>query len=198
MFYLISVDIDGMVKMMKKHLWLIILVVVSCAVLIAFFILQHNSLTLQFRKHGYAINEIEKIYISKTDDHIEYAVCRTKNKEGNTVLVLAEKNKIGLWIIAKTKEITDENPFVSIALLNISDISRYDYDFDMSERCEWHYFYCGNDAIKSISTLHAHMPKNVAVNVRQAGAEYIIHIISFEQLDLDVRTVLCDCEFVAS
>lgn len=188
----------GVEKLKKKHFCLVIILLIICCTAIITFNLQQNSLTLQFKKQGYDTNDIEEIYISACNDNTEYAVCATNTAEGNPVIVLAEKNSLGFWRITKAKKIADENPFDAIALLNVSDISRFDYDSDMTQRCQWHYFYCGNDAIKSLDTLQTLMPENVAVNVRQAGSEYLIHVIAFEQTDLDVRAVLCENAFVAS
>lgn len=198
MFSAISVDMGGVEKLMKKHFCLVIILLIICCTAIITFNLQQNSLTLQFKKQGYDTNDIEEIYISTCNDNTEYAVCATNTAEGDPVLVLAEKNSLGFWRITKAKKIADENPFDAIALLNVSDISRFDYDSDMTQRCQWHYFYCGNDAIKSLDTLQTLMPENVAVNVRQAGSEYLIHVIAFEQTDLDVRAVLCENALVAS
>lgn len=44
---------------------------------------------------------------------------------------------------------------------------------------EWHMLYYGNNAIKLIEFLPGQIPENVAIDIRQAGNIYSIHLINF-------------------
>ena len=44
---------------------------------------------------------------------------------------------------------------------------------------EWHFAYCGNNAVAKIDLQTGQIPENVTVNIQQAGNTYWIHAISF-------------------
>lgn len=168
-----------------------IVTVSICFLLVAFIVLQQSSFQLALSFAGLSSKQIQ--YVEKLDeDQTIFKVFQTTTKEGELALVRTEKNDLGFWQVVDIETPTEEDPFINMAWIGSATMRRYDEAAIGIREREYHFAYCGNDAIKTVE-LHEHqLPKNAAVNIQQAGEFYLIHIIAFasEEFALSIRSAL--------
>lgn len=113
------------------------------------------------------------------DGKAEFKIFQTTTKEGELALVCAQKPESGVWEIARSKNTAEDMPYISIPWVGDSQTRKYNrWDTEVKE-VEYHYAYCGNDAVKAITLEPEQLPKNAAVNIRQEGSFYLIHVVVY-------------------
>lgn len=142
-----------------------------------------------------AISYIEQRSIDGNGD--EFSVFRTRTNEGNLALVYALRDKFGFWHIDRIKSADATQKYTSIAWVEGAGIRRFSHLEKPSFEKEWHFVYCGDDAVKAIEIFPEQLPNNSAVNIQQSGEFYVIHLVIFssESVDLnllDLREVLIE------
>lgn len=133
-----------------------------------------------------AISYVEQLDIDSNGD--EFCVFQTRTSEGNLALVYATRDKLGFWHIDRIKRASATPKYTSLAWVEGAGIRRFSHVEVPTFEQEWHFVYCGDDAIKSIELLPGQLPDNSTVNIQQTGKTYLIHLIVFssEELDLDM------------
>ena len=123
----------------------------------------------------------------------QFKVFQATTEDGALVLAYAEKSEdSGTWEITRSESTTEAVPYIRLAWFGDTQTRKYNrWDTKVTET-EWHYAYCGNDAVKAIVLDSEQLPENVAVNIRQEGRFYLIHVVVYavENFSLDVRAVL--------
>ncbi len=147
------------------------------------------------------ISYVEQLDIDSNGD--EFCVFQTRTNEGNLALAYATRDILGFWHINRIKSASATQKYTSLAWVKGAGIRRFSHlDAPIFEQ-EWHFVYCGDDAIKSIELLPGQLPSNSTVNIQQTGENYLIHLIVFssEELDLDMlnlRELLIQSGYVAA
>jgi|GEM_PF-635573 len=160
----------------------IILLFVLIFLVIGFFVLQTYSLSLGLVRAGLNPGDVETIEHSYDSVMKEFKVIKTSSKEHEIVLALVNKDSMGFWKVKNTSEATSARPnLVEIAWMRDAGARRFTHTENAIFENEWHYAYYGTNAAKLIEFLPGQIPDNVAVNIRQAGQKFWIHLISFSE-----------------
>ena len=146
------------------------------------------------------ISYVEQLDIDSNGD--EFCVFQTRTREGDLALAYATRDKLGFWHVNRVKSANATQKHTSLAWVKGAGIRRFSHlDAPIFEQ-EWHFVYCGDDAIRSIELLPGQLPNNSTVNIQQTGETYLIHLIVFssEELDLDMlnlRELLIHSGYIA-
>ncbi len=144
-----------------------------------------------------AINDLKSgdiVYSGIDDNGNEYRVIEATQRN-NMVLAYLSKNKLGIWSLSSSATYDKSTgQLASIGWMKEAGIKRFSAADNPIFEMEWHRLYYGEDAIKTISFLPGQIPENVAINIRQAGSQYSIHLISYESPDIlnriDMKEIL--------
>ena len=167
-----------------------------------FFILQANSLTIALKQADLNTGTVTYIEELDSDNGTLYKVLKTTSDTGALALVRMYRSNLGFWKVEDIELSNSEKgyDFVSLAWMKHASIRRFSFQDTPDFEREWHYVYCGNNAIKEIEPLAEFLPRNVTVNVQQAGESYLIHIITYANPDetgtIDMYTILKQNGFV--
>lgn len=134
-----------------------------------------------------SITCIEQLSVDSNGDPFSVFQCRTK--AGELALVHATKDGLGFWHIQRIKTTTASERCTSIAWVEGAGIRRFSPSDDPVFENEWHFVYCGDDAVQELKFLPGQLPDNSTVNIRQSGAFYIIHLILFSSESMDTETL---------
>lgn len=189
--------------MKRKVLWIGSIVVVLMAAV--FLIWRANSLRLALSGAGLCADAITEIVELDADSNGEvFQILKTTSETGEIALVRVVKNTLGFWRVETINTIRREEQmdYVSIAWVKGAGARRFTHLENAEFENEWHYVYCGEDAVKKIEFAAGELPHNVTVNIQQAGEFYLIHMITFadpEELGgFNIRTLLEKNGFVGS
>lgn len=176
--------------MQKKYVFAVICLIIIISV---FCIWRHFSLQISLRSSNFSTNAIS--YIEKMDidsNGKAFAILRTKTKQGFIALVHVVKNDLGFWRVERSKVATDQQSYISISWVKGVGARRFSHLDNAIIEKEWHFVGCGNDAMKTIAFLPEQFPENSAINIQQAGSEYIIHqiTVSSEATECNIREIL--------
>ena len=164
--------------------------------LLIFSVIRANSLTFALQREGLdatAFSYVKELDIDSGDN--EFCVIQTTTKDGkNVALVMAEKNRAGFWVIEDCETSDTENGihYALMAWVKSAGARRFTHLENAVFAREWNYLYCGCDAIKKISYEAEAYPRNAAVNIQQAGAFHLVHVITFtdpEELGFEILDV---------
>ena len=65
---------------------------------------------------------------------------------------------------------------------------------------EWHNIYYGNNATKLIDITAKQLPAGVAMDIRQSGSEFSIHLTTYEEADIlnqiDIHSMLLEARCI--
>ena len=167
--------------MKQKNIVILCVVILSC-ILITFFILQANSFTIALNCSNIeSANLREIVELDTLTDDKPFKVIQSTTKSGELALVQLEKNWLGFWEVTKvnTPKTDAGQSYTSTAWVKGAGTQRYTATDIPKFVNEWHYVYCGNDALKWIQFPEGSLPQNITVNIQQIGEFYIIHTISF-------------------
>lgn len=166
---------------MKKRTLVSILLAL---IFITFLIVYHNSFRIALWKSGVEVNSIDYIDIGINDSGNEYRVVFKSNILDNTVKVLLlTKNSFGVWhvtygVSAPDPDTGDED--TTMGWMRFSGMRAYGAEHPLSLDREEHIVYVGNNAKKLIEIPFELLPSNVSVDVFQAEAVYVIHLLSYD------------------
>ena len=92
----------------------------------------------------------------------------------------------------KEERLSENKRFIDLSWVDFAGIRRYSEKENEIREKEWHFVYCGDDAIKAIELHPEQLPENAAVNIQQAGEVYLIHIVIYGEgeFSLGVRAAL--------
>lgn len=167
---------------MKQRTLIILCILILSSLLITFFILQANSLTIALSSSNIESDNLREVVELDTLMGDKYfKVIQSTSKDGALALVQLEKNWLGFWEVIKvnTPKTDAGQTYASTAWVKGAGTQRYTATDVPEFSYEWHYVYCGNDAMKWISFAEGTLPDNITVNVQQLGEFYIIHTVSF-------------------
>jgi len=106
-------------------------------------------------------------------------VFQTTTKEGDLALVQAVKDTSGVWKILYSQNTAEDGPSIGINWFGSKQTRKYNrWDTEVTER-EYHFAYCGNDAVKAIALNPEQLPENATVNIQQEGSFYLIHVVVY-------------------
>lgn len=107
----------------------------------------------------------------------QFKVFQTTAQDGTLVLAYAEKSEdSGAWEITRSESSAEGMPYISFMWFGGRQTRKYNrWDTEVVEQ-EYHYAYCGNDAVTDIRLRPEQLPENAAVNIRQEGSFYLIHV----------------------
>jgi len=164
----------------------IICVILTAAILIIIFFLIHTSgFSLALIRAGFNTNDVEVIEHSYDSAVGEFKVIKTSSKEHKIILACMSRNSFGFWKVITTSEVTSVRPdIVEIAWVRGAGAKRFTHTENAIFENEWHYAYYGTNATKLIEFLPGQIPENVAVNIRQAGQQFWIHLVSYGEPDV--------------
>lgn len=166
---------------MKKKIVLCICIFIFAALISVFFILQHNSETITLNQAGVdtksTIRDVETIDF---DNGHEFKVIQCSMEDGKLAIVHLRKNDWGFW---EVHSIEKENELNYAEYIWVKDTGYQLYsptDTPIFGN-EYHYVYCGNNALKLIKIAPEQLPDNVTLNVQQLGEFYLIHMFTYEK-----------------
>ena len=168
---------------MKPRALIILCILILSGLLIIFFVLQANSLSISLSNSNINSNNIREI--AQLDVLLKggnaFKVIQSTTKEGELALVQLEKNWLGFWEVTKinTPKTDAGQTYTSTVWVKSAGTQRYTSTDIPEFAYEWHHVYCGNDALKWICFPEDTLPENMTVNIQQIGEFYIIHTISF-------------------
>jgi len=184
--------------MKKSHIvWVLIFIV------IVFLVLRACSFSLGLIISGLDPGDVEVIEHSYDRVMKEFKVIKTSSKEHEIVLALITRNSIGFWKVRNTSEATAVRPYlVEIAWMRHAGAKRFTHMENAKFEFEWHYAYYGTNATKLIEFLPGQIPENVAVNIRQAGEKFWIHVITYSEPEviskLNIEALLKESKCIPS
>ncbi len=141
---------------------------------ITFIIIAANSFSMALRRGGFDSEFIITHEACFDDNGNEFRIIETTGKDGKEALVHLFRNKVGIWSIRGTSGANNEYFWVRTAGFKGYRVGEFKYEM------ECNFLYIGSNAINPIEFLPGQLPKNVAVNIRQNGSNYSIHLIFFD------------------
>ena len=157
-----------------------------------FFCVRESNLAIMLSANGLKSGSIT--YFTERDEIAgrQFSFFQTTTNKGEPVLVQAERTKLGFWKIVKEERLSENKHFIDLSWVDFAGTRRYTEKENAIREKEWHFVYCGDDAIKAIELYPEQLPENAAVNIQQAGEVYLIHIVVYGEgeFSLGVRTAL--------
>ncbi|WP_139906133.1 hypothetical protein [Clostridium thermarum] len=158
-------------------------------------IIRANSFSIALRMAGLNSNYVRIIEHDFGTNDEEFKVIETSSKDSKITLSIVTKNRLGFWKVSSFRGDDTVDPhFTSIAWIKGGGSKRFSSTEDSVFENEWHYAYCGDNAIKEIKFLPGQIPENVTVNIQQGGSKFWIHVISFADPGVlnrfDVKAIL--------
>ena len=157
-----------------------------------FIILQCNSQEIALKQAGVNTSYIYQIEELDINANQEFRILAAMMNDKRPVLIHMEKNRLGFWFI-RNIEYDSAIGFEKIGWINRSGTRRYAATDVPQIDHEFHLAYCGNNALKLIEFPQASIPQNVTVTIHQVGSFYTVHVISFDEdqlNNLDVFTTM--------
>ncbi len=188
--------------MLKKVAWIILAVVLVTAMVVGAFLWEgsfQNVLRL-----GSFSEDAEILDCGRDSNGDEYRVVMEYNQNEAPGLALLTRNPVGTWEITKASHPSVVTLHPSIGWLCVGGMARFAADGEAKLITESHKVYSGNDAVKLIEIPKQMLPSNIAVEVRQAGSAYVLHLITYlstaeetEQWnELDILTKLEEAGYI--
>ena len=168
--------------MKSRTIITILCIVFIFFLLMTFFILQANSLSIALSSSNITYDNPRQIVeLDTLTGEKDFKVLQSTTKDGELALVQLERNWLGFWevINVNTPKNDAGQTYVSTAWVKGAGTQRYTATDIPEFVYEWHHVYCGNDALKRIHFSEGSLPQNITVNIQQIGEFYIIHTISF-------------------
>lgn len=134
-----------------------------------------------------SISYVEELGMDNNGD--EFCVFQTQTTSGNLALAYATRDKLGFWHIDRIKEASMTQKYTALGWVESAGIRRFSYLETPVFEDEWHFVYCGDDAVGNIKLLPEQLPPNSTVNIQQTGENYLIHMIIFSSQAFDVETL---------
>lgn len=164
---------------MKNHK---IVLSAALVILVAIILLWINNYRLVVAING--LNSRDILYSGIDDNGSVYRIIETVPNRNKIALAYLSKNKLGIWSLSSSASYDKTTgQLASIGWMRQAGIKRFLASDNPIFETEWHRIYYGENAIKAISFLPGQIPGNIAVNIRQAGNQYSIHLISYESPD---------------
>lgn len=181
--------------LMRKRTFGLLLLLLLALILITFLIVYHNSFRIALSESGLNENDIQYIHTGIDDNGSEYRVVFQYMPDRMVKILLLTKNNIGLWHV--TDEVFGPNSdteYITMGWMRFASIRRYDVEDRTRFDSEVHKVYAGRNAKKQIEIPLDLLPPNVSANVFQAGDVYVIHFVSYGEMDtlntIDVMDLL--------
>jgi hypothetical protein len=131
-------------------------------------------------RKGFDPRDVRTIERSFDSNQQEFRVIKTSSKDREIVLAILTRDGLGFWTVTSVSGEAQADPHLeSIGWIRGGGVRRFSHSEDPDFSHEWNLVYYGNNAIQHILFRPGQLPENVAVNIQQAGEEYLIHIISF-------------------
>ncbi|WP_163193569.1 hypothetical protein [Clostridium thermarum] len=178
-------------KINKKEIAIVAIILIG----IAFLIIRANSFSIALRRAGLNPNYVRTIEHDFGTNDEEFKVIETSSKDSKITLAIVTKNKLGFWKVSSFRGDDRVDPhFTSIAWVKGGGFKRFSPTGGTVIEHEWHYAYCGDNAIKEIEFLPGQIPENVTVNIQQGDSKFLVHVISFAEPEVlngfDVKALL--------
>ena len=172
-------------KQIRNLSLLLILVMVTAL------ILYHLSFNIALSKSGMDRKHIQYIDTGIANGGREYrAVFQNLSDEGVKLLYLT-KNKLGIWRVTDQAAET-EYGFASMGWMRTASLRSYAVGDQTRWDWEVHTVCAGRNAVRQIEISPELLPPNVAVNVFQAGTAYVIHFVSYGEVETLNRIPIMD------
>ncbi len=172
---------------MKKSTWICLLVAV---VVLAGLVVYCNSYGIALRSAGLSKSSIQYLDAGIDDNGQEYrAVFQYRTDDDAIDFALLTKDKLGVWhTTQKSAWPGSDASYSTFAWMNVAGMKRYAVGDATTTEFEVHNVYAGNNAIKLIEIPQEALPSNVTVNVHQAGALFVIHLVYYGE-DVDTLNI---------
>jgi hypothetical protein len=177
-----------MKKVIAATAFLIVVIIVVAIIL-------RSNLSMVISRAGFNPSDINILYSGIDNNGERFMVIKTSTIEHKIVLGYLTKNNLGFWSLKYTEgDKVQSGHIVSIGWMINAGFRKYDMTKDSIFVTEWHQLYYGDNAIRFIEFLPGEIPDGVAVNIRQFGKEYCIHLITFNEPDtfnkIDIHKLL--------
>jgi len=177
----------------------IVLGSVAVVLLLIFLILRGNSYAMSLRFIGLDPSTVHVVEQNCYDlEGKEFKVIQANSTTGDIGLAMVSKNEFGFWSVVQYRlsNAGVQPDFTSMAWVQPGGVKTFDHGADSTFEQEWHYAYCGSNATELIFFREEQIPRNVTVNIQQAGATYWVHVISYADeaviRDFDVQAALIE------
>ena len=169
---------------MKKYaiLVLVIFLIILIVVLPIFYC---NSFEIALNKAGLNENAINFIDAGIDNNGNDYRVVFQYMTNNTVKILLLTKSEFGIWhVTEETSGPEEDAEYIIMGWMRFASIRRYDVSGQPRMDYEVHKVYGGMNATKQILIPKDSLPKNVSVNVFQAGTAYVIHFISYGDAEI--------------
>lgn len=183
----------------RQILWSIAAIVLL--VLIIYCIVAHNSLNIALKRAGYQTDGIRRVVeLEKDSTGCLFSVFQVYSDDGKIALIYAKRDSLGFWHLSGIDDYKEEKGYASLVWSKGAGIRRFSFTDNPVFEWEWHFVYCGNNAIKEIVIEPDQIPENCAVNIQQAGEFYLIHIVTFAENpeSIEIGEILTDNGCIAN
>lgn len=150
---------------------------------LAYAVLSANSYALALNSIGYKEKYTEIIDCGIDWNGMEYRVVADyPGIDGHVGAAYLTKNAVGFWQVSRKNDVENGGNRVCSWRDTIS-LRRFSIADKLTNEYESHLLYCGNNAIKNIEIPPEALPTNVAVHIYQAGEVYMLHFVTFGEMD---------------
>ena len=109
----------------------------------------------------------------------EYRAVMEYNQEEAPSLALLKRTSLGTWEMTDVDYPSETDLHPTIGWMRMAGIARFAVDGETGFITEYHKVYSGNDAVKLIEIPEGMLPYNIAVEIRQAGSAYMLHLVTY-------------------
>lgn len=127
-----------------------------------------------------------------------FKVMQSRTESGGYALLILHKNRWGMWTVDQERY-GEAGDFLAVGWMTPLPGAFYGDDSDLG--FAYHNLYFGSDAKRLIALKSEALPRGVAVEVVQDGAEYAVHALCYRDPEalngFDVHQLLLDNDFIA-
>ena len=82
-----------------------------------------------------------------------FSVLQVYSDDGEIALIYAKRDASGFWHLSDINDYNDKWGFASLVWFEGAGVRRYSFEENPVFEKEWHFVYCGDNAVKDIALL---------------------------------------------
>ena len=169
---------------MKKQTKWYLSISILALILLVLIGLYRNSFKIALSKAGVGELYIEYIDTGFDNNGNEYRVVFQYMSDNTVKIVHLTKDDFGVWHVTdEAHGPVSDAAYVMMGWMRTASMRRHEVNDPVVFDWEVHNVYGGNNARKQIEIPLGLLPPNVTVNVFQAGSQYVIHFVSYGEVE---------------
>ena len=171
---------------MKKRIF-IIGICILLLLLVAFFVVRSNSLTIALKRADLQTSDVTHVVkLAAEENAPACCILQTRTANGRIALVRAVKGKLGFWSLEDIDISQSNRPYATTGCIHPAGLHRSETLSVPYSVWEFHTVYAGDNALRKIELPPELIPENTTVNIQQNGSFYLIHAVSTTEKADDV------------